>query len=734
MMKVNGANKLSIKDFQQNKTEYVFNILYGSENIHTAIREVLELAACHYSFERAYIFEFSADGQTASKTFEWCGDFVMPKMKEPQNLSPDAVTAARLHFYENRIFVARNLKKLNTMEFALYESQGIKNMIRFGIFDKNQLLGFIGFDNCHSDIFPTQDKIDELAILCNILSIFMIKPYMDQAASNVLLLFQDVMNSLDNYVYMVNLQSFEVLFMNKKVRSALNESETDQPCYQFFRGNDAQCPDCPIRCLKDGVNHSEKEIYNEKLHIWTNASVSTLRWYNGKTVCLVNCADISKQKLTHLQHTEQLEKIVYVDKLTGGRSYYKFKEDGQRIIDHKPDATFLILKMDIENFKLINQRYSYNTGDTVLRKVAIALSQTIKEPDDIFARTMNDEFVALVNLQDSYDPQVLYEDFIRNFQALIGNELPFRYIFPQGRYVVCPNDLEKPDIMDMLERANLAHKAAKQDKALDCVTYDESMIELALHNNEIENRMGKALEQCEFLVYLQPKYRLLDQTIGGAEALVRWKNSDGELWYPDTFIPVFEQNGFITKLDFYMLDKVCCLLTSWCAQGFAPIVISVNFSRLHLNNPYFVDDLCAIVDRYGIEHKYIEIEITETVIYDNIDKLRILLDALHKSGFSMSMDDFGTGYSSLGMLKDLSVDVIKMDRSFFVNQADAERSKIVMRHIIGMAKNLEISVVAEGIEQKDCFELLRDLNCELGQGYYFARPMPAEEFKQFLTI
>lgn len=548
---------------------------------------------------------------------------------------------------------------------------------------------------------------------------------------NSLVLFQDVMNHLENFIYVVNPVTFQMLFMNEKTRAAVSGADLGALCYSLLRGNDCQCDDCPMRDLGGGTTQCRKEIYNKKLNIWVETTSTRLRWRDGSAACLISCADITPQKEAHRQHIAELEKIAYVDEVTGGYTFYRFKAEAARILQHEGNYTHLIIKMDIENFSLLNQIYGYQKGNEILRTVAAAITQTVRSEYEIFARVGKDEFVALFTMGGGEPPPV-YETFLQHFLALMGEDLAFRFRFPHGSYVVYPGKAESINIDDMFEKVNMAHKAAKRDKAHDSVLYDESMTRSALHNREIESRMEAALREGEFMVYLQPKYWLEDQSLGGAEALVRWKSGSEDMFFPDSFIPLFEQNGFVTKLDMYMLDKVCGILADWLAQGLAPVVVSVNFSRLHLSNPDFVLDLQRIVDSHGIDHKYIEIEITETVIYDHFDRLKDLLAELHAVGFQMSMDDFGSGYSSLGMLKNLPVDVIKMDSSFFADQIDEARSQAVLTSVIEMAKRLNILIVAEGIEDEACFLRLREMHCELGQGYYFARPMPAAEFTVLL--
>ncbi|MEG1579001.1 MAG: EAL domain-containing protein, partial [Oscillospiraceae bacterium] len=544
-----------------------------------------------------------------------------------------------------------------------------------GIFDKDQLLGFIGFDNCRGGSLRNEVEIDEIATICNILSTFFVKLRTDEAIARDTRVKIEVMNHLRNYVYVVNPETFEVLFMNHQARNLVQGKECTTPCYEYFLENQQQCDSCPIRRMQEeNSRQSSRETYVPHLGIWVEISATALRWLDGSPCYLLECADITVQKEEHLQHIAQLEKLAFYDPLTGCRTLYKFLEDAREILQRQMETKHFLVKMDIENFKLINQIYGYQKGDDILQCVARAIEKTGRDGGEIYARVFNDEFVALFSMEDSATISALNDDFIKNFYSELGRHFTFNFTFAYGVYVIEPTDLQTLDVKDLFERVNVAHKAAKLDKSHRFIIYDDTLIQKALHTKEIENKMAHALAAGEFIAYLQPKYRLDTETICGAEALTRWRNENTDLFLPGAFIAVLERNGFITKVDFHALYNVCCVIKGWIEAGITPVPISVNFSRLHLSNRKFVRNLCQVVDSVGIERKWIEIEITETAIYDNIETLRILLDDLHQNGFTMSMDDFGSGYSSLGMLKDLPVDIIKMDGSFFMDQKDPERS------------------------------------------------------------
>jgi FOG: EAL domain len=237
-----------------------------------------------------------------------------------------------------------------------------------------------------------------------------------------------------------------------------------------------------------------------------------------------------------------------------------------------------------------------------------------------------------------------------------------------------------------------------------------------------------ALKNEEFKVFLQPKYLLKDETIGGAEALVRWINNGKTVSTPNIFIPIFEQTRFILKFDMYMFENVCKLIRTWIDENKKLVTVSVNFSRLHFANKNFVNDLCSIADKYSVPHNLLEIEITESAVISNISALEEILNELHKQNFTFSIDDFGTGYSSLGMLKDISVDVIKIDKSFFDKCESDERARMVIDSVMKMTKPLKICTVAEGIEEKVYIDFLKKIGCDMVQGFYYSKPIPAEEF------
>lgn len=427
---------------------------------------------------------------------------------------------------------------------------------------------------------------------------------------------------------------------------------------------------------------------------------------------------------------QRLKRIAYFDELIGFPNYNSFVEKSVKTLAENPQKQFVFIILDVDEFKLINERLGFYTGDQVLKNIALAIAGNFSEPDEIFARISVDQYIIMVHYKDAEHLKNSRVGFERRFRELMGEDFNYYITFPTGRYITDPGETSFKQIY---EKVNYAHHKAKQLSEKSGIYeffYDNEEKAKALRKNDIENRMHAAITQKEFQVFLQPKYELKQETVVGAEALVRWQKADGTMVFPNEFIPIFEQNGFIVKLDLYMLESVCSIIRGWLDGGQPVVPISVNFSRLHLLDPDFIQKLVSITDQYQVPHRYIEIELTESIIFENEDLILEVLQQAHAFGFQLSMDDFGTGYSSLGLLKNLPVDSIKIDRSFFINNKYDERARNVIQVIMLMAHRLHARTVAEGVEDAELIDFLREVGCDIVQGYYYAKPMPLEEFNE----
>lgn len=259
------------------------------------------------------------------------------------------------------------------------------------------------------------------------------------------------------------------------------------------------------------------------------------------------------------------------------------------------------------------------------------------------------------------------------------------------------------------------------------------MGENVITKEQIEREMDKALENGQFYVYLQPKVNMVTTKLYGAEALVRWIHPVDGMRSPAVFIPVFEKNGFVSKLDMYMFEEVCRIKADWTKRGesYAGTMISVNMSRTHLHEKEFCKTLSEIADKYNIPHDELEVEITESVFEEDINVLIDNVNRIKEEGFLVSIDDFGSGFSALNLLKDLYVDTIKIDRDFIHGSGETARGKGIIRNVIALCMDLKADVVTEGIETKEQAEFIMQCGCQIAQGFYYSRPLPLDEFEKF---
>lgn len=425
-----------------------------------------------------------------------------------------------------------------------------------------------------------------------------------------------------------------------------------------------------------------------------------------------------------------------IDKMTGTYTLDKFKRKAKCVLHHSGNHNYVFIKVDIKNFKLINRVYNHAEGDRVIRNMSAALCHVlVGEKNSLICHVGTDDFLLLLPYAGRELLNQQRQQFITQFRKLMGPEFTSTVEFPTGQYVLSPNDFPHPDITEILEKVNFAHRAAKTRTVNgNIVDYVETIEKDALTRKMVEDKMAHALETKRFQLYLQPKVRVLDGSVCGAEALVRWMEDDVCFMHPVDFIPILERNGFIVKLDMYMFRSTVQKLREMMDTGEAPVPISVNFSRFHLLNEDFVAALCQITDEYDVPRCLLEVELTESVVFENVTRISALIDELHAAGFTLSMDDFGSGYSCLALLKDLQVDILKIDKNFFDAANDTSRSRVVISNVLRMAQDLHITTVAEGIEVKQQVDMLREMGCDVIQGFYYFRPMPADEFHFSLPL
>ncbi|MBQ8170964.1 MAG: EAL domain-containing protein [Oscillospiraceae bacterium] len=480
-----------------------------------------------------------------------------------------------------------------------------------------------------------------------------------------------------------------------------------------------------------GKSNALVEYYTKSVSANKGESLHTVRievvYIAAATIILIAAGAILFMAIVKLRSKRANE----IDPLTGGRNRIKFIEDTQKLIRKTSAEKWALVLFDINKFKFVNDRLGYEEGDRLLERLYKTVSDNI-EDDEVFARISDDNFACVIkNTQDQEITTRLhniFDEFDRRNSLFV--KYPVAFSTGVCRLGQCRDGNGDIDINAALDRCKIAKRTLKGLHYSSIAFYDGSIRDKALREKDYENIMPSALEQREFECYLQPKYGLKSRHIEGAEALIRWNSKEFGFVFPNEFIPISEKNGFVVELDFFILEEVCRAMRRWLNEGKTPVVVSVNQSRLHLNYDDYIWRLREIVDKYEIPYEYIELELTESVFMENAEKLLAIMQKLHDIGFKLSLDDFGSGYSSLNMLKDIPVDVVKIDREFFNGTVNSEKGRAVISTVVELAANLNMEVISEGVETKEQVDFLADINCAMVQGYYFAKPMTIESFEE----
>ena len=425
---------------------------------------------------------------------------------------------------------------------------------------------------------------------------------------------------------------------------------------------------------------------------------------------------------------------VSCDEITDFPTFARFKQKAGKMLRRAGKDGYMLLSLDINDFRFINASLGFTTGNTILHEIAEHFRREC--PEDLICRFYADNFIFLTKRQEF----IFIEDKVFRMTSElnpVAAYLPdhYRLTFSSGVSYI---EDTGTDITCMIDRANYARKLGKKNYATQrVVEYTPQMNIMNEWNREVTFSMENAIAQGEFEVYYQPQYSFNDSRIIGAEALIRWNKPNKGMLQPDTFIPLFEHNGFIPRIDFFVFENVCKFLDDWNRSGKDgscpyPITISFNLSRQDFLNPNLVSELHEIKKKYQVEPCKIEVEVTESAVFENQKHLIASMQKIKKAGYDISVDDFGSGYSSLNLLKDMPADVLKLDKEFLSSAAGSDREFSIISSVIDMSKKINLMTIAEGVETKEQAETLRKMGCDIAQGYYYARPISAQAYKELL--
>lgn len=412
------------------------------------------------------------------------------------------------------------------------------------------------------------------------------------------------------------------------------------------------------------------------------------------------------------------------DELTGIYNKQAFYTKTKEMLLDNPDKNFDLLRINIERFKVLNDLFGESTGDKLLRYIGKFLKE-INLPLCVSGRLYADNFVVCYEAGKGDSRRMI------NTLQMVADSFAInnRTILSFGLYRI--DDKTLP-VSVMCDRANMALWKAKGNFKNPYCEYDEKMRQQVLKEQKIINAMEMAIQNKEFTLYLQPKYNIEKGTIIGAEALVRWISQESGFISPGDFIPVFENNGFVYEVDKFIWEESCRYLRKWLDEGREVHPISVNVSRIDLYDPKLVKHLVDLREKYQLPSQYLELEITESAYTEDPEQIITITRQLREAGFVILMDDFGTGYSSLNMLKDIQIDVLKLDMGFLKSSDYSAKGGNILTAILKMAESLKMQTIAEGVETKEQVEFLKSIGCKYVQGFYYSKPLPVGEFEKLI--
>ena len=469
--------------------------------------------------------------------------------------------------------------------------------------------------------------------------------------------------------------------------------------------------------------------FNSKSYLWARLRLKPI--YNSKKEVEYFAGylqDITQSKLVE----EELRKLIEFDIITKLPSKYYVKNliDDYLLDFEKEKLRGALFMINIDNFKMINDSFGHEEGDMLLEKVATSLLYVINE-EDLICRYSGDEF--LIFKPDSISINDL-EDFMINIKKIFEN--PFRvnendiYITVSIGVSIFPDNGN--DFNTLLKNADTAMHRAKSNGKDEWEFFNNSIRTELSRIYDIQKGLRTALKKNELYVVFQPKVSLSDSLVHGFEALLRWTSKSIGVVSPAEFIPVAESTRLIIPIGRFVLEETFKKVRMLLNEGYDDFKIAVNFSEVQLRYGAVINDIIEFTEKYGVDPKYIEVEITESMLMNSIEESVRRLKSIKGLGISIALDDFGTGYSSLNYLTKLPIDVLKIDRSFVIELADNVKSRCIVVNIINLSHELGIQVIAEGVEEEEQVEYLKGIYCDSVQGYYFSKPQRFEVIKELL--
>lgn len=719
----------NMENIEMKLFDYSFEMISTADDIGAAIYNIMVEVGIYYELSRVSITEYNSSTKKASVTKFWSKETEQEAIRNwIEEFHSSNWNVIEERFYSQQFYISNEEFVKNARDAGNGKVKDGRCFVQFPIFNGQELMGVLTYEKRvtidqlkkKKEGHWTPSQISTLSCISKMISSYLLKLNTKSEVADELLYSGYALDSQKLTYYVIDSETYELTYASRYANGLFPNIAVGKKCYEVVMNQKQPCVNCPIAGLAKNMEHFATELYSDEFDTWFTTSVTVVRRENNVKQYLLCWTDV----------TAFLERVRSTDKLTGALAYDKFYAEAVKKLSYT-DRNYAILYFGIRDFARINDEFGFEIGDMVIKLLASRFQDVLSE-HELICRIKGDDFIVMV------EDKNLYHLKERTYLMCRTTEIFLRTIYPtMNMYCICGMyEIMKDDfsISAILDKANKARKKAYQMFSGDHTffIYTKEYERQEMEELQLERDIIEALKTGQFQVYIQPKVSLESKKIGGGEALVRWVKPDGTMVPPGRFIPLAEKNGMVIEIDHEVYNVLFRQMRQWLDEGKEIPVISLNVSRLHLLDDEFPTFFESLVDSYGIPHNLIEVEITESVFFDKVDRMISMISRIRDMGFSISMDDFGTGYSTLNIMSNLPLDIIKIDGKFFMNTPLDDRNKTIISAIVNLTKSLDFSIVCEGIETLEQVKYITNENCDYAQGYYFYKPMPMADFGKLI--
>lgn len=714
--------KVSGKRINKKLFDFAFEELSKEDNVIEAIEHIAKEVCLYYGIDRTLVYELDKKTRNSTNIIaRWCRihDVDADSGCNPSNISNWEATERAVLESEEDYFILTN-GRCEGLDFFRdiieFTNVPVSNLV-FPLMDEGNLAALVSFENFEEHEFKSSE-IATLSSIARLIRSYLLNEQTKAEMESESIIIKNVMDAQKIIYYILDESNHTIKYISPYAHVLFPNAEYGQRCYESLWGRSTPCDICPL-----SGGHGENKMvqfYHEELDRWFSMTATHMQGSSSDKDILICITDV----------TDLLSKVRSEDPLTVASSFDSFIVNGQKLVNSTPKG-YSVVSIGVRNFAKINDRYGYVIGDRILKRIAEHISVNLAD-GELLCRIKGDDFVMLIKQISEEEHMVRAGMLTKSLNDEFSAECPAIDIQCfSGSYNIMD---DKEHINSCIDKATEARNLAMADaqKSSGHFLYSEKMSEKSREDAETDILIKEALLNDRVVVFFQPKVDPDDGSIIGAEALVRMKDAEGKMVSPGRFIPYAEKNGQIVQIDQVVYEKTFAYMTKWKKEGKKVPLISVNVSRMQLFDDNLPETIKALSDKYELEPQEIELEITESVFFEDTQRLVDMIRRLKEVGYVISMDDFGSGYSSLSFMKELPVDVIKIDGGFFMKNEMDKKSKAIISAIMQLTQNLDFEAVSEGVETKEQVDFIREQGGRIVQGYYFYKPMAAEEFEVLL--